>query len=159
MNAVFCNGCRPQFTSLFYHRNEYLSTVIKYQMVCTYGSCISVYKLRFISVCVKCNFIWRSASFVPASHMKIEVYLRAPTDQQKKHREGAFLVVFTGQFRCRICVSQFRCNTKAHFSIGDDEHTLNMQRCHFMNQAKNVHRLRDLLDCKRANTRFSMLLP
>ena len=32
--------------------------------------------------------------------------------------------VFTGQFRCRICVSQFRCNMKVHFSLGDDERTL-----------------------------------
>ena len=67
--------------------------------------------------------------------------------------------VFTGQFRCRICVSQFRCNMKVHFSLGDDGRTPNMQRYLFMNQAKNVHRLRDLLDYKRANTHFSMLLP
>ena len=60
-------------------------------MVCTYGCCImtiSVYKLRFISVCVKRNFIWRRASFVPASHMKIEVCLRALHRPTKKAPRG-----------------------------------------------------------------------
>lgn len=45
---------------------------------------ISVCKLRFIAVCAKRNFIWWSASFVPASHMKIEVCLRAPSTTNKK---------------------------------------------------------------------------
>ena len=29
------------------------------------------------------------------------------------------LHVSTGQFRCRICVSQFRCSAKKHFSLGE----------------------------------------
>ena len=32
---------------------------------------------------------------------------------------GAFCAVFTGQFRCRICVIQFRCSAMVHFSLGE----------------------------------------
>ena len=36
----------------------------------------------------------------------------------KKTPRGCFFVVSTGQFRCRFCVSQFRCTRRADFSRG-----------------------------------------
>lgn len=43
----------------------------------------------------------------------------APSAKKGRHTPPFF--VFTGQFRCRICVIQFRCSAMVHFSLGETE--------------------------------------
>ena len=36
-----------------------------------------------------------------------------------KKKIDAYIAVVAGHFRCRICVIQFRCSAKKHFSLGE----------------------------------------